>query len=93
MAKSSVTLRTARWSAEHPWRAVLIWVLFVAAGVGLGSTVSSVGTTDADYRVGDSGIADKWITDSGLAKPDTENVLITAKSGVADSSRCAGRRS
>jgi RND superfamily putative drug exporter len=82
MAKTSVTLRTARWSAEHPWRAVLIWVLFVAAGVGLGTTVSSVGTTDADYRVGDSGIADKWITDSGLARPDTENILITAKSGA-----------
>jgi RND superfamily putative drug exporter len=81
MAKSSVTLRTARWSAEHPWRAILIWILFLAAAVGLGSAVSTVGTTDADYRVGDSGVADRLITDAGLAKPGTENVLVTSRSG------------
>lgn len=81
MARSSLTLRTARWSAEHPWRALLIWALFVAAAVAAGSAVSTVQPTDADYRVGDSGVAHKLITEAGLQAAPTESVLITARSG------------
>ncbi len=81
-----MTLKAARWSAEHPWRAVGIWVMFVVIGVGLGSVVSTVQPSDADYRVGDSGVADQLITDSGLAKPSTENVLITSTSGPLSAS-------
>ena len=33
MTRSSITLKAARWSAEHPWRAVLLWITFVAAAV------------------------------------------------------------
>ena len=58
MNRSSLTLKTARWSAEHPWKAVLLWITFVGAAVGTGSAVSTVATTDADYRLGDSGKAD-----------------------------------
>jgi RND superfamily putative drug exporter len=81
MAKSSLTLKAARWSAEHPWRAVLIWVLFVAAALAIGSALPTQGTTNADYRVGDSGVADKLMAESGLAKPNSESVLVTAPSG------------
>src|SRR5258707_882746 len=28
--KKPVTVRIARWSAEHPWRAIALWVVFVA---------------------------------------------------------------
>src|SRR5690349_6730013 len=77
MATPSMTLKAARWSAEHPWRAVLIWVLFVAAAVGIGATFPTRGTTNADYRIGDSGRADQLLSDSGLAAPMTENILIT----------------
>ena len=82
MARSAVTLRTARWSAEHPWRAVLIWVLFVAGAVAAGSAVSTVHPADADYRVADSGVADKLIAESGLSAAPIESVLITARSGA-----------
>ena len=30
MGKRPVTVRMARWSAEHPWRAIALWVVFVA---------------------------------------------------------------
>ena len=81
MSGSSLTLRSARWSAEHPWRAVLIWLLFVAAAIGIGSTFSTVSPSEADYRVGDSGLADQLVHDHGLAPVPTETVLITSRSG------------
>ncbi|MGH3447655.1 MAG: MMPL family transporter [Nocardioidaceae bacterium] len=81
MAKSSGTLKVARWSAEHPWRAVLIWVAFVAAAVAAGSTFSTQETTDADYRHGDSGRAEQITQQAGLDEPSTEHVLITARDG------------
>ena len=30
MGKRPMTVRMARWSAEHPWRAIALWVVFVA---------------------------------------------------------------
>ena len=40
MARSRMTASVARWSATHPWRALLIWVLFVAGAVAAGSSIS-----------------------------------------------------
>jgi RND superfamily putative drug exporter len=77
-SRAGVTLRAARWSASHPWRALLVWIAFVAAAVTAGSMVTTQETNDADYRVGQSGKADQIITDAGLAGADTESVLITA---------------
>ena len=54
---SSLAHRTARWCALHPWRAILGWVAFVAFAVGLAAMVPTQETTDADYRLGDSGRA------------------------------------
>ena len=82
--RGSVALRTARWSATHPWRALLLWVPFVAGAVAAGSIITTQATTDADYRLGQSGRADQIITDAGLDAPDTENVLITPKAGQLD---------
>jgi putative drug exporter of the RND superfamily len=82
MTRSSLTLKTARWSAEHPWRAVLLWIAFVGAAVGAGSAFSTVTTTDADYRLGESGRADEIITDSNLDGPGQESVLVTSRDGA-----------
>jgi putative drug exporter of the RND superfamily len=81
MSRSSLTLKTARWSAEHPWRAVLLWVVLVGAAVGAGSAISTVETTDADYRLGQSGRADQIITDTNLDGPGQENVLVSSPDG------------
>ena len=91
--RGSVALRTARWSATHPWRALLVWVTFVAAAVATGSFISTQATTDADYRLGQSGRADQIVADAGLDAPDTENVLITRRPVSSTPPRRRPRRS
>jgi len=81
---SSFAHRTARWCALHPWRAILGWVAFVAFAVGLATMIPTQETTDADARMGDSGRADAMVAAAGFNDPDTEEVLITARSGDLD---------
>jgi len=78
-----IPLRAARWSATHPWRAILAWLAFVLVAVGLAVAVPTVDTKDADYRLGDSGRAAAMVDAAGLDEPTTENVLITPKSGAS----------
>lgn len=92
---TAVPIRAARWSAMHPWRAILAWIAFVVVAVGLAIAVPTQETTDADYRIGESGRADAMVAESGLESPDTENVLITgegreeAAAAVAEGARTA----
>lgn len=79
---AGIPLRIARWSARHSWTAIGGWLVFVVVAVGLASVISTKNTTDADYRVGDSGRADALIVDAGLDRPPTENVLITGHGGA-----------
>jgi len=81
---SGVALRSARWSALHPWRAILGWLAFVAVAVALAVAVPTQETTDADYRLGDSGRADALVDQGGLDDPTTENVLIQGGGGALD---------
>ena len=81
---SSLAHRTARWCALHPWRAILGWVAFVAFAVGLATMIPTQETTDADYRLGESGRADAMVSSAGFDDPDVEQVLITARSGDLD---------
>ena len=78
---SALPLRAARWSATHPWRAILGWLTFVVLAVGLAIAVPTHETTDADYRLGDSGHADRLVDEAGLEAPSSESVLITAPPG------------
>jgi RND superfamily putative drug exporter len=80
---SGVPIRAARWSAMHPWRAILAWLVFVLVAVGLAIAVPTQEPTDADYRLGDSGRADAMVQAAGLESPTTENVLITARGDAA----------
>jgi RND superfamily putative drug exporter len=77
-------MRTARWSALHPWRAMLAWVAFVTVAVGMAALIPTQETADADYRIGESGRADELVTSAGLDNPTTENVLVTTTSGALD---------
>ncbi|MGB0100331.1 MAG: MMPL family transporter [Nocardioides sp.] len=78
---TAVPLRAARWSALHPWRAILAWVAFVAVAVGLAIAIPTQETTEEDYRIGESGRADAIIAEAGMNPSDTENVLITGVDG------------
>lgn len=81
---TALPTRAARWSAAHPWRAIGAWFAFVALAVGMAVLVPAQSTTDADYRVGDSGRAHALLDRSGLLAPPGEAVLITARSGALD---------
>ncbi|WP_432479064.1 MMPL family transporter [Nocardioides sp. GXQ0305] len=80
---TGVPLRAARWSATHPWRAILAWLVLVLVAVGLAIAIPTQEPTDADYRLGESGRADAMVHEAGLQGADTENVLITARGDQA----------
>src|SRR6478609_3973059 len=84
---TAVPMKAARWSAEHPWRAILGWIAFVAIAVGLAIAIPTHEATDADYRIGESGRADAMVAQAHLEQPDTENILITAGTGGLDAKR------
>lgn len=68
--------RAARWSAEHPWRAILTWLALVAGATSLAVLVPTQEAQPADYRIGQSGRADAMAERAGLTAPDTELVLL-----------------
>ena len=86
---TSVPVRAARWSAAHPWRAVLGWLALVVVAVGLALAVPTQGATDADHRLGDSGRADRLVEQAGLDDPDSELVLVTGQDQAAMSAAAA----
>jgi RND superfamily putative drug exporter len=83
---TQIPIRAARWSATHPWRAMLAWLVLVLVAVGLAVAVPTTQTKDADYRMGESGRADALVHQAGLQSPQTENVLITARGHASSSS-------
>ena len=81
MSRRAVTVRVARWSATHPWRAIGLWLLLVVVAVGAMSTIPTQRMSDKDEWTGESGRASQLLAESGLAEPPSETVLVTAKSG------------
>lgn len=80
---TALPIRAARWSAAHPWRAVLGWLALVAVAVGLAVAVPTQEASDADYRLGESGRADQLVEEAGLDSPDSEVVLVTGADTAA----------
>jgi RND superfamily putative drug exporter len=78
-------LRAARWSASHPWRAIGVWFVFVAVAVALAALVPTKQTTDADYRLGESGRADAMAAAGHFSDDQVESVLVTARDGGSPS--------
>jgi RND superfamily putative drug exporter len=78
------TVRLARWSATHPWRAMALWLAFVLACVVIGQAIALNQLTALDTTGGQSGRAAHLLHDAGLADPTTENVLIGGRDGVLD---------
>ncbi|HZC72066.1 MAG TPA: MMPL family transporter [Jatrophihabitans sp.] len=83
-ARRPVTVRVARWSATHPWRAIALWLVFVAASIAIGNLSGLHTTSDVQELTGQSQQAQRWLDDANLDSPDTENVLVTARSGRLD---------
>ncbi|HEX6149448.1 MMPL family transporter [Nocardioides sp.] len=74
---AGLPIRAARWSATHPWRAILGWVGLVTVAVGLAVGIPTNQADDADYRKHESGQAAQWLDDAGFSDPLTEHLLIT----------------
>ncbi|MCY1138309.1 MMPL family transporter [Actinoplanes sp. Pm04-4] len=75
----------ARWSAEHPWRAIALWVVFVAVCFVGGNAAGLKEATAQDDAIGEAGRAYVMIEEGGFAdEPAVDNVLITARSGKLD---------
>lgn len=83
MGRRPVTVRVARWSAEHPWRAMAMWMVLVAACV-VGGSAAGLNETAFDPRIGESGRASSIIEAGGFEDAATENILVTAQSGALD---------
>jgi RND superfamily putative drug exporter len=82
-ARRSRTVRIARWSATHPWRAVSLWLVFVAAAITIGGAVGTRTVTNLDSGVGESGRAARMIHAAKLQDPAAEHVLVTARGTAA----------
>ncbi|WP_455680990.1 MMPL family transporter [Streptomyces huasconensis] len=74
----------ARWSALHPWRAIVGWLVFVALCLGGGIAVGLNSATSEDFRVGEAGRAEALAAEGGVQLRPTEQVLIRAASGPLD---------
>ncbi|MET7274781.1 MMPL family transporter [Streptomyces flaveolus] len=81
---NSMTVRMARWSARHPWRAVVGWLLFVVLCLVTGTAVGTNSARTADYRVGEAGRAEAMAAEGHLERRSAEQVLISARSGATD---------
>ncbi|HWM07570.1 MAG TPA: MMPL family transporter [Actinophytocola sp.] len=84
MSRQAATVRVARWSATHPWRAIGLWVVFVAVCFAAGTWAGTRTATDEDLAMGESGRATEIVAAGDFADPAEENVLITARSGELD---------
>ncbi|WP_447040474.1 MMPL family transporter [Streptomyces sp. DSM 118878] len=82
--RRSVTVRVARWSALHPWRAIIGWLAFVVLCLGGGIAAGMNSATTEDYRVGEAGRAEALAAEGGVQLRPTEQVLIRAETGRLD---------
>ncbi len=87
MSSSSPTVRIARWSATHPWRAIGLWIALVAAAVALMISVPTQSPSEEDSRIGQSGQAADLLDIAGLSASPAESVLITNPDGALDPDR------
>ncbi len=83
MARGQITVRVARWSATHPWRAIAMWVAVVIACFAVGQ-VTGTKQADGDGDIGEVTRSQQIVKDGNFADPDVESVLITAHSGTLD---------
>lgn len=83
MARGQITVRAARWSATHPWRAIAMWVVVVIACFALGQ-VTGTKESKNEGDIGEVTRADNIVKSGNFDDPDVESVLITAPSGQLD---------
>ncbi|RQX00079.1 MMPL family transporter [Micromonospora inaquosa] len=84
MGRRPVTVRLARWSAEHPWRAIALWAVFVAVCFVGGNAAGLNEATSGDQAIGEAGRASLIVDAADFDDPAVDNVLITSRGGALD---------
>ncbi|MBN6034793.1 MMPL family transporter [Amycolatopsis sp. 195334CR] len=75
--------RIARWSATHPWQAIVGWLAFVAIAFAAGTMTGTTQAHGEDFWIGEAGRAEQLAAEGGVSRPPVENVLITPASEPA----------
>ncbi|HZE37341.1 MAG TPA: MMPL family transporter [Stackebrandtia sp.] len=88
--RRALTVRVARWSATHPWKSIVVWLLFVVAAVTVGNIVGPAQVDDSVFWIGEAGHAESIAADGHVQRTAVEKFLITAKHGDLDAA--AARR-
>ena len=82
--RQPVTVRTARWCATHPWRAIGGWILLVVLCVGVGSAIGTNKGQFSDFWIGQAGRAEALAVEGRLTPAPVEQVLISGAGGRTD---------
>jgi RND superfamily putative drug exporter len=73
--KTNVAGRAGRWSAMHPWRAIGIWLLFVAVAFAAGRTVSTNKLADNEVGSGPA-LKAQHVISANFERMAEETVLV-----------------
>lgn len=82
-SRGQLTVRAARWSATHPWRAIAMWVVVVVACFALGNMTGTKESSN-EGDIGEVTRADNIVKSGNFPDHDVESVLITPHSGSLD---------
>jgi putative drug exporter of the RND superfamily len=82
--RQALTVRVAKWSVNHPWQAIIGWILFVALCFAAGQLITPNNAAGKDFRVGEEGNGATVAADAGLPTPSIEKILITPQRGSLD---------
>jgi uncharacterized membrane protein YdfJ with MMPL/SSD domain len=77
----NLAARAGRWSAHHRKKAIFGWLAFVIVAVFIGGSVGTRTLDDADFGIGESGHADKVVSDHFREDAD-ESVLVQSQGGA-----------
>lgn len=77
-------MRITRCSALHPWTAVLVWCVLVAASFALSAVVSPRQATQSELITGEARAALQIADDAGYATPAVESVLVRSTGTAHD---------
>jgi uncharacterized membrane protein YdfJ with MMPL/SSD domain len=77
----NLAARAGRWSAQHRKKAIFGWLAFVIVAVFIGGSVGTKNLGDSDFGIGESGRADKAVSDHFPDK-GAESVLVQSRDGA-----------